>query len=345
MTIKSTLQALGWRDDSRQSIMDFQRGWNLGPALAVDGSAGPKTRAALDLSMNRRRAGRSDFSENFNAREFMCQCGGAAGCRRIWIMRQVVQLAEDYRKIVGPFSPARACRCPVYNARVAGAKNSQHLYGAALDLPVFNVRPSVGRTLGATGVGYYKTSRGECIRHLDLRHISGNNTTGARVGAPTTWHYGNYSSTPLTPNPQAARPAPAPAPAPTQPQPAPKQQEEYMARISPDDWRLMTCHPDYAFYKNRLAADPETAPRQPLGKTIEDATDTGLAAIAAVEQLSGTVAQVFATLDTLEAAVAVLSANAGLDPDAVQDVLHSEVRRALEGLEGKLTFDVRREGD
>ena len=47
---KVALAALGWRVDTTarlaQAVKDFQRGWNLGAALAVDGDPGPKTRAA-----------------------------------------------------------------------------------------------------------------------------------------------------------------------------------------------------------------------------------------------------------------------------------------------------------
>ena len=45
------LTALGWRTNTAarltQAIKDFQRMWNLGAALSVDGIVGPKTRDAI----------------------------------------------------------------------------------------------------------------------------------------------------------------------------------------------------------------------------------------------------------------------------------------------------------
>src|SRR5690606_33925802 len=119
MTAKA-LAAMGWRTNTAarlaQAIRDFQTGWNLGPALAIDGNAGPATRNALQVSMARRAVGLPDFSANFNAAEFACNCGGTwADCRRIWIDRATVQVAEQWRALVGPFTPDRGCRCPREN--------------------------------------------------------------------------------------------------------------------------------------------------------------------------------------------------------------------------------------
>ena len=52
-----------------------------------------------------------------------------------------------------------------------------------------------------------------------------------------------------------------------------------MPAISPEDWRRMTTGPEYAFYKNVLADDPETAPRIPLGQAIENAGTAALKAL------------------------------------------------------------------
>ena len=288
MTAKA-LAAMGWRVDTaarlNQAIKDFQTGWNLGPALAIDGNAGPATRNALQVSMARRAVGLPDFSDHFNATEFACTCGGTnPGCRRIWIIRSAVRLAEALRPVIGPFTPRTGCRCTVENARVGGAKSSQHLYGAALDLgtnaTVYDLPVAAVRRLGvASGIGFYDAGGGRtAVRHVDVRHVSGNNTTRSTTANPSQWIYGTLGSRRVVPlNPDAAKPAPPVVTPPGRPK------EDYMAAISPEDWRHMTTGPAYAFYKNVLADDPETAPRIPLGLAIENATTAALAVKAAIE--------------------------------------------------------------
>ena len=74
------LRNLGWRirttTEYTAVVKRFQGGWNLGPALAVDGSVGPATSAALLLSESRRRAGKPTASAHFSFSEVACRCGG-----------------------------------------------------------------------------------------------------------------------------------------------------------------------------------------------------------------------------------------------------------------------------
>jgi hypothetical protein len=214
----TALRALGWRIDQTHplsaAVRDFQRGWNLGAALAVDGNAGPATRAALELSYARNQAGKPDFSPSFSAREFRCPCQRYtstgfpwADCPRIWMRRGAVIMAERFRSLVGPFTPDRACRCPRENARVGGVSTSQHLYGNALDVPVYAVTVEQVKALGVvSGIGYYVSSTGRAYpRHIDTRHL-GDNTTGSTVARPAVWNYGALRSTPLTPRPGTTTP-------------------------------------------------------------------------------------------------------------------------------------------
>lgn len=154
------LAAMGWRTNTTarltQAIKDFQGIWNLGAALSVDGIIGPKTSEALRLSYARHKAGKSDISAHFRAREFQCKCYGKySACRRIWTTRKTVQLAERIRKIKGPWSPISAARCFGHNSYVGGARSSRHMVGDALDIPIsLRLTINQARQVGAQGIGY-----------------------------------------------------------------------------------------------------------------------------------------------------------------------------------------------
>lgn len=207
---KTALATLGWRVDTSarltQAIMDFQRCWNLGVALKITGIADPPTVAALDLSLALKGSGQPDISAHFSAREFACQCGGKSReCRRIWVARPVIQVAEQYRQLVGPFSPVRACRCPLQNRAVGGKRNSMHLYGLALDLPVYTVTAKQVKGLrSVSGIGVYTAGRRKVVRHVDARHLADSDRTGGTIASPVIWDYGVYRRTPLAPKPQFA---------------------------------------------------------------------------------------------------------------------------------------------
>lgn len=186
------LSRLGWRVNTSgrltQAIKDFQRGWNLGPALTVDGLVGPKTSYALRLSESRRAKGLGTASAHFSFTEFACKCGGKyASCRRIWILRAQVQRLEAFRSKVGrPVSITSGCRCVGHNAAVGGASSSQHLYGAACDVTGPD-KDTVASWRLFAGIGY--SGRTDRTAHVDSRDKSGNNTTGGRPWAPTKWRY------------------------------------------------------------------------------------------------------------------------------------------------------------
>lgn len=216
--VAASLAAMGWRTNStarlRQAIWDFQRGWNLGPALQIDGIAGPKTRAAIEVSMSRRAEGKPDFSPNFYAREFICKCSPTADdCKRIFVRRALVQAAEKLRTLVGSYTPVRASRCATYNKQVGGVSDSQHRDGDAMDLPVFDVTIAKIMSLGVfSGIGYYETTKGRRMRHGDVRHMDAGET--ATPSNPDMWKYGTFTGTLVPPKPPTTTPTPTP-PAPT----------------------------------------------------------------------------------------------------------------------------------
>jgi uncharacterized protein YcbK (DUF882 family) len=65
-------------------------------------------------------------------------------------------------------------RCPPHNAAVGGAPDSQHMYGAAADLPPGAVPVALAQAHGFTGIGV----SGPWAVHVDVRD-----------GERTLWHY------------------------------------------------------------------------------------------------------------------------------------------------------------
>lgn len=170
---KTILYNLGWRVNTtarlNQAIKDFQAGWNLGAALSVDGSVGPKTSAALRLSEARRRAGRTTASANFSFITVRCRCGGKySSCRRIFQKRKAFQMMERYRKANGPFSVVSACRCPSRNRAVGGSATSRHPSGLACDVPMTRSVSWVRDHGIATHVGWNYSGSAKRVKHIDM---------------------------------------------------------------------------------------------------------------------------------------------------------------------------------
>ena len=188
--VQATLRSLGWplNVDGRKgpvtvtAIKDFQRGFAFKRfgRLSVDGRVGPRTVAALRFS--KKRKGRC--SANFYFREFKSKGNGW-----IRVQRDLVLGLEAYRKALGrSVSVVSAYRDPAHNAKVGGAKNSQHLYGNACDL---NPALPSGRVkaLGKfSGIGVQRANG--LTRHVDVRHRGPSNTTRGTTRNPTVWWYG-----------------------------------------------------------------------------------------------------------------------------------------------------------
>lgn len=181
------LRNLGWRIRSSAEyvrvLKDFQRGWNLGSALTVDGVLGPNTSNALRISEARRRAGRGTMSANFSFVEFRCKCGGRfSACKRIWMTRRQVRALEVYRRRTGrPLRPVSGCRCYGHNRAVGGASRSQHLYGNATDLPGQLTLAQAKALRVFTGLGY--SSRTGRVLHGDT------GPRGRSTSNPVVWRY------------------------------------------------------------------------------------------------------------------------------------------------------------
>lgn len=190
--LDGALRTLGWKvtnpTERRAAVEDFQRGWNLGEALLIDGKNGPRTRTAIRLSLTRHKARLPDASPHYSFSEFACKCGGRRpGCRKIRVHRELLESLEDYRTIAGPVQVVSGYRCPAHNASVGGKSASQHLYGSACDVTPKVKTAAVVRRRRFAGIGFQGATG--LVRHVDRRDCSGNNTTGGTVARPTTWRY------------------------------------------------------------------------------------------------------------------------------------------------------------
>lgn len=161
---------------TRAAVARFQQAYN-GPGgwLTVDGIAGPKTSAALDQLPN--------LSANFTAAEMACH-----HCGQAYVRRDLLAALETLRQVTGPIRIVSGYRCPEHNRAVGGAKQSQHVIGAAAD-PLFGRPITVAHVVALavfSGIG----DKDGTVRHVDVRHLSPDNPTPhATPAAPARWHY------------------------------------------------------------------------------------------------------------------------------------------------------------
>jgi hypothetical protein len=191
---QSMLRKIGFdnaNSNFRVALMEFQRANNLEKvALDPDGILGQKTSDALRRSYARHLKGQPTMSAHFSYIEFRCKGPATdAGCRRIFVLRGHVRRLESYRAKIGdkPVRIMSGYRCRLHNARVGGAKSSQHMFGAASDVEGLASLTEKERMQLFSGLGF-KKSNGRVV-HLDCRHLSGHNTTGGTPTNPTEWRY------------------------------------------------------------------------------------------------------------------------------------------------------------
>jgi uncharacterized protein YcbK (DUF882 family) len=107
------------------------------------------------------------LSANFSEREFFCR-----HCNTLppgGMDRRLIEVLQRIRDHYGvPVTINSGYRCPVHNANVGGARNSQHLLGTAADFVVRGISPAqVFRDLDPLwpgGLGRYNN-----FTHVDVR--------------------------------------------------------------------------------------------------------------------------------------------------------------------------------
>ena len=98
---------------------------------------------------------------HFHAEEFRCP-----HCEAAIVSPELVHVLERIRSHLGrPLKIVSGYRCPIHNAEVGGAANSQHMYGRAADIPLGLVTISLASHCGAVGIGHQDGT----VRHVDVR--------------------------------------------------------------------------------------------------------------------------------------------------------------------------------
>lgn len=112
-----------------------------------------------------------DLSANFSRREFDPNDEN----KDVHVSHDLLAVLERIRAINGrPLRIVSGIRSPAHNARVGGARDSQHLKGTAADIEMGRATVAQARAAGAVGIG----SKGRWATHVDVR-----------PGPPAHWHY------------------------------------------------------------------------------------------------------------------------------------------------------------
>ena len=104
----------------------------------------------------------------FKRSEFKCKCGH---CDQDTVDYELMMLLNKVRAhFHAPVTINSGNRCPAYNKRIGGSKNSQHLRGRAADIVVDGVHPH--RVYDLLTLWYpdsYGIGRYETFTHIDSR--------------------------------------------------------------------------------------------------------------------------------------------------------------------------------
>jgi len=106
------------------------------------------------------------IAEHFYLDEFQCPC-----CKQVMLHSLLLQKVKGLRyKIQKPVIITSGYRCPEYNLKVGGVKNSYHLLGMAADVYVPGINLvdllKVAEEIDFSGIGFYPQRN---FLHLDIR--------------------------------------------------------------------------------------------------------------------------------------------------------------------------------
>lgn len=108
------------------------------------------------------------LTSNFNLSEFECKHCGA-----VKLHPRLLEKLQALRELLGvPLWFTSAYRCEIHNKAEKGAKNSQHLTGRAVDIPVhitgltYSQLLDLVKWLGFTGIG---VNEAKGFIHVDVR--------------------------------------------------------------------------------------------------------------------------------------------------------------------------------
>jgi uncharacterized protein YcbK (DUF882 family) len=103
-----------------------------------------------------------DLSQHFSRREFDCHDGSMAHPEP-----RLIECLELLRSLLGdrPIHIVSGYRTPAWNRHVGGARNSQHLYNRAADIPRGLAHVDDAKRAGFTGIG---VANGWVV-HVDVR--------------------------------------------------------------------------------------------------------------------------------------------------------------------------------
>lgn len=108
----------------------------------------------------------NQLSPHFTRQEFTCRCG----CGFDTVDSQTLNLLGTVRShFNAPVTVTSGCRCDAYNARVGGAKHSQHRLGRAADIQVKGIEPDAVAAWVEANHPHASVGRYATFTHIDTR--------------------------------------------------------------------------------------------------------------------------------------------------------------------------------
>lgn len=107
-----------------------------------------------------------DMTRNFSRAEFKCRCCDADHINPMLV--QILQAVRDH--FDAPVRISSGVRCAKRNAKVGGAKHSQHLLGNAADIQITGVAPKTVAAFAASLLpGWGGVKAYPIFTHIDVR--------------------------------------------------------------------------------------------------------------------------------------------------------------------------------